>query len=217
MLNADLLLERLDNVRPNGSGRWLARCPAHQDRTSSLSVRLADDRILVYCFAGCKTTDVLTAVNLELKDLFNAPERPHQFTRETEQERLEREYRRDHPNADPCFFSSWQELRSSGWQPLGAGLPQAITKAIESSDPPHMPATLRRLHQGAQTAHTRLWHPNGAQNPESELALSSLAGWFADALRPLVFGVKSDPEKSKPKVENQSLAQRRRAKYEATK
>lgn len=186
MPNADVLLERLDNVRPNGAGRWSARCPNHQDRSSSLSVRLVDDRILINCFAGCKTADVLATVNLEFKDLFDAPERPYQFTRETEQDRLDREFKRDHPDADPCFFSSWQELRSSNWQPLGAGLPQAVIKAVQGSNPPRFPATLQRLHQGAQTAHTRLWELEAGQTPEGGLALSSLATWLADTLRPLI-------------------------------
>jgi hypothetical protein len=186
MPNVDALLERLGNVRPNGSGRWSARCPNHQDRSSSLSVRLADDRILINCFAGCKTADVLAAVNLEFKDLFNAPERPYEFTRETEQERLEREFKRDHPNADPCFFSSWQELRSSNWQPLGAGLPQAVIKVVQGSNPPRFPATLQRLHQGAKTGQAHLWNVDGVQTPEGNLALSSLATWIADALRPLI-------------------------------
>ncbi len=186
MPNAEKLLERLDNVRPNGSGRWAARCPSHQDRSSSLSVREVEDRILVHCFAGCKTPDVLTAIGLGLKDLFETRERTYKQPRETENQRLEREFKREHPNADPCFFDSWQELRSSNWQPLGAGLPLAVIKAVQGSNPPKFPATLQRLHLGAKTAQERLWNSNGDQTPEGGLALSSLAVWIADALRPLI-------------------------------
>ena len=32
------LLERLEAVKPTGERRWQARCPAHDDRTPSLSV-----------------------------------------------------------------------------------------------------------------------------------------------------------------------------------
>ncbi|QXP90021.1 DNA primase [Methylococcus capsulatus] len=65
------LLARLDAVRRTGDGRWLARCPAHADRSPSLSIKLADDgRILVHDFAGCPVEDVLAAVGLEVKDLF---------------------------------------------------------------------------------------------------------------------------------------------------
>ncbi|HCR96866.1 MAG: CHC2 zinc finger domain-containing protein [Halomonas sp.] len=68
------ILNRLDKVKENGLGRWLACCPAHQDRSPSLAVReTSDGTILMKCFAGCPTGDVLAAIGLELKDLF--PER----------------------------------------------------------------------------------------------------------------------------------------------
>ncbi|RVT90552.1 hypothetical protein EOD43_18720 [Sphingomonas crocodyli] len=35
------------------------RCPAHADRSPSLSVRLGDRAILFHCFAGCSTEDVM--------------------------------------------------------------------------------------------------------------------------------------------------------------
>lgn len=45
--------------RRNGSG-WLCRCPAHDDRTPSLSVANGrDGRLLLTCFAGCEATDIL--------------------------------------------------------------------------------------------------------------------------------------------------------------
>ena len=36
-----------------------ARCPAHTDRTPSLSIRQGDRGILVTCFAGCSPQDIL--------------------------------------------------------------------------------------------------------------------------------------------------------------
>lgn len=45
-----------------GSG-WVARCPAHDDRTPSLSMRDADDgKVLVYCHAGCRQDRVIAAL-----------------------------------------------------------------------------------------------------------------------------------------------------------
>lgn len=65
------ILDRLDKVKENGLGRWLACCPAHQDRSPSLAVReTSDGTILMKCFAGCPTGGVLAAIGLELKDLF---------------------------------------------------------------------------------------------------------------------------------------------------
>ena len=49
--------------RKVGDG-WMARCPAHDDREPSLSLRQADDgRVLVYCHAGCGQERVIAALN----------------------------------------------------------------------------------------------------------------------------------------------------------
>ena len=45
-----------------GSGRWLARCPAHADRTPSLSLREGVIGPLVHCHAGCLQRDVIDAL-----------------------------------------------------------------------------------------------------------------------------------------------------------
>lgn len=67
------LLSRLSGVRKNGRG-FVARCPAHEDRSPSLSCSQLDDgRILMHCFAGCGTDAVLGALGLELTDLFPEP------------------------------------------------------------------------------------------------------------------------------------------------
>jgi hypothetical protein len=70
-MSATVLLDRLDRVKQTGHGRWLARCPAHKDKSPSLSVReLGDGRTLVNCFAGCGTIDVLDSLGLEWGALF---------------------------------------------------------------------------------------------------------------------------------------------------
>lgn len=50
-----------------------ACCPAHPDRTPSLSITRANDRVLVRCQAGCDINDVLTALKLTSADLFDEP------------------------------------------------------------------------------------------------------------------------------------------------
>jgi len=65
------VLGRLDKVKPAGSGKWKACCPAHDDRDPSLGIREAEDgKVLVHCWAGCTTRDILAAIGLELRDLF---------------------------------------------------------------------------------------------------------------------------------------------------
>lgn len=56
--------------KPSGDG-WTCRCPAHDDRKPSLSIREGDDgRALVNCHAGCTAKAVCGAVGLTLADLF---------------------------------------------------------------------------------------------------------------------------------------------------
>lgn len=47
--------------RQQGDG-WIARCPAHDDRTASLSIHARDGQVLVYCHAGCSQDAVLGAL-----------------------------------------------------------------------------------------------------------------------------------------------------------
>jgi hypothetical protein len=54
------LVERL-------GGRWgadggICRCPAHDDRTPSLSIRSGRTRLLLHCFAGCDASAILAAL-----------------------------------------------------------------------------------------------------------------------------------------------------------
>jgi hypothetical protein len=48
---------------------WMARCPAHDDRTPSLTFCDADSFILVRCHAGCSFEQIMTAVGLTARDL----------------------------------------------------------------------------------------------------------------------------------------------------
>ena len=46
-------------------------CPAHDDRSPSLSIAAGDDgRVLVHCHAGCSAEAVVQAIGLEMADLF---------------------------------------------------------------------------------------------------------------------------------------------------
>jgi 5S rRNA maturation endonuclease (ribonuclease M5) len=52
-----------------------AQCPAHDDNRASLSVGPRNDGngVVVYCHAGCQTTDILAAIGLPISDLFDDP------------------------------------------------------------------------------------------------------------------------------------------------
>lgn len=66
----DKLLSRLNGVVEVTPERWKALCPAHNDKTPSLSIRLSDDdKVLIYCWSGCGSAAVIEAVGLEFSDL----------------------------------------------------------------------------------------------------------------------------------------------------
>lgn len=64
------LLTRLDKVRGKHP-KWQALCPAHLDKSPSLTISQAEDgKILIHCFAGCGAGDIMDAIGMSLKDLF---------------------------------------------------------------------------------------------------------------------------------------------------
>jgi putative DNA primase/helicase len=71
-VTAPELLPRLRGARRCASG-WMARCPAHEDRSPSLSVCERQGRVLIHCFAGCSTEMVCDALGIKMCDLFVEP------------------------------------------------------------------------------------------------------------------------------------------------
>ena len=68
----------IDQLRSNGNkvrqtrpGQAAVQCPAHEDRTASLSVTGIEGQVLVHCHAGCDTHDVLAALGMAMGDLFD--------------------------------------------------------------------------------------------------------------------------------------------------
>ena len=70
------ILTKLDKVtakKPtkDGLSQWQAVCPAHDDKSPSLTITEASDgTVLVKCWAGCNANEIVKALGLELKDLF---------------------------------------------------------------------------------------------------------------------------------------------------
>jgi len=60
---------QLDGVKRSGRG-VIARCPAHDNPNPSLSVTDGERGVLVRCWAGCTTAEIIAAMGLKLCDLF---------------------------------------------------------------------------------------------------------------------------------------------------
>jgi hypothetical protein len=68
---ANFLLLLTDAKRDGGDGNYKAKCPVHSERTGSLHVTEAADRILLRCF-GCDASaeQICTALGIEVRCLF---------------------------------------------------------------------------------------------------------------------------------------------------
>lgn len=58
--------------RPKRSGAWtMFRCPAHADGNASLGVTVGDTgKVVLKCHAGCEIASIVSAIGLEMSDLF---------------------------------------------------------------------------------------------------------------------------------------------------
>lgn len=63
------VLSRFPNAKPSGNG-WSACCPAHDDKSPSLSISEGDEgRVLIRCHKGCPIDSICAALDLKTSDL----------------------------------------------------------------------------------------------------------------------------------------------------
>jgi DNA primase len=118
--------------RKAGSG-WTARCPAHDDRTPSLSIRDAEDnKVLVRCHAGCGQERVVTA--LRTRGLW-AENSPHSLSRMARRTFVERKPDQDDARRSEAALAIWQSAQPAQGTPvetylasrgIGQPLPDAL-------------------------------------------------------------------------------------------
>src|SRR5208337_4488641 len=56
------VLPRLEGVRRE-HGCYIAKCPCHDDRRASLSIREEYGKLLLHCFAGCSFEAIIAALD----------------------------------------------------------------------------------------------------------------------------------------------------------
>jgi hypothetical protein len=64
------ILSSLESVHARGQGRWSARCPAHADKSPSLTIAEGEKGVLLKCWAGCSLEEITATLGLTIKDLF---------------------------------------------------------------------------------------------------------------------------------------------------
>lgn len=140
-MNAETIAKALGG-RKVGQG-WTARCPAHEDREPSLSIRDADGKVLVRCHAGCNQRDVIAT----LKERGSWGGKAHSSLRTSRHRKV------SPPRPDPdqversaVALSIWQSTIAAEGTPVEAYL---ASRGLTSSLPPSL-----RFHRG-------LKHPSG--------------------------------------------------------
>ena len=125
-------------------GGWTARCPAHDDRTPSLSIRDAEDnKVLVRCHAGCDQERVIAA--LRGRGLW-AENGPRPLSRVPRRTPVERKPDQDDARRSEIALAIWQSAKPA------QGTPVETYLASRGIDLP--PPDALRFHAG-------LKHPSG--------------------------------------------------------
>lgn len=80
----DEILNKLAKVKRVSNDRWTACCPAHDDKHPSLAIRDNNGIILLKCFGGCNAHEIVSAIGLNLSDLFPPTDDP-KYIKQTRQ------------------------------------------------------------------------------------------------------------------------------------
>ena len=131
--------------RKSGCG-WMARCPAHDDREPSLSIRDADGKVLVRCHAGCDQRDVIAA----LKRLGLWDSKVHSPRHRASRSKTSRS-QSDHQQLDrsAAALSIWQSTVDADGTVVEAYL---AARRLTLSLPPSL-----RFHRGLKHPSGRVW------------------------------------------------------------
>lgn len=65
------ILSHFRGVRHYKGNKWFALCPNHNDENPSVEVEILHDKVLIHCFAGCRTETILSRLGLLMRDLFS--------------------------------------------------------------------------------------------------------------------------------------------------
>jgi putative DNA primase/helicase len=126
---------------------WMARCPAHNDRSPSLSISTGNDgKVLLRCHAGCEQRDLIEV--LQRRDLWQKTERILGFARYPRP--IASGTDADAPQRSEVALSLWRASRAIDASPVAAYL---LSRGL---DFPASPAL--RFHAG-------LKHPSGGVWP----------------------------------------------------
>lgn len=142
---ADHLVRALKAKRVGSA--WMACCPAHRDRTPSLSITTGrDGKVLVHCFAGCAQDDVIAQLKqdgLWVTELRGGRPDVHRPQRRSGDRRTDQERPSD------VALSIWQASRRADGTLVGTYLAR---RGLRLSPPPAL-----RFHPGLKHPSGKVW------------------------------------------------------------
>ena len=138
----------LVNARRVARNRFQARCPAHGDRSPSLSIAEGQDgRLLLHCFAGCTTDSILAALKLARRDLFQGPPpSPAQLAALEAERKVTEQLKRAARTAEG---KAWDKLRR--WEAIVNALGAKLARLPD--DAPEGDALTRTFHAACAQLH----------------------------------------------------------------
>jgi len=70
MSKLDNLLSRLKKVKKTGNDSFIACCPAHDDKSPSMTIREVENgKLLIHCFAECSIENIIGSIGLDFDDI----------------------------------------------------------------------------------------------------------------------------------------------------
>lgn len=133
------------------------QCPAHEDRNPSLGVDDKGDKVMLRCYSGCHTDDVVAAIGMELKDLFDG---------EPDQDR-----------AVPVRSYVYETVAGAPWFIKDRYFPKTFVQRLPGTDPGDKGGLKHRnpilyhapkLHRAMQAAGTKtVWLVDGEKDVET--------------------------------------------------
>ncbi len=144
-MNAETIAKALGGRKAGGG--WTARCPAHDDRSPSLSICDQDGKVLVRCHAGCQQAKVIAVLRPRGLWTKNGERSP---SRTGHRKLVDRESDHDEATRTEAAIAIWQSAKPAQSTP--------VATYLESRNIHLPPPTALRFHAG-------LKHPQGGYWP----------------------------------------------------
>jgi len=150
-MTAEAIAQALQGRR-TGPGRWMARCPAHDDRTPSLSITDRNGKALLHCFAGCEQRAVIEA--LRARGFWPEPKTDWLPREQYRQERKRRDSYREAEHWKNALLLVLEHARRDAWR--------EFLKCEAASQKEQRAEALTRLFELARE-HRRIRNLNGTE------------------------------------------------------